>query len=937
MDGKNGELGKLKSEMEGGIDDPHDSWEAESFKATLEKEKGNNTTDKSHKEEDISESGLNKAIEDVKEGDVSSITSRKVVYGAARAAMVGKQEREFEKLKEKKDAPSELTEPSVGSDQESATESDESETKRNNVPSGIDLSRRPDGTFGEGEALSQENGTAGRFPDGKKSPEWREHEKQNGSNGDTKPASNEGSRKDVSSKKEEKVGSKQELVPIEGSNKESSPEFEKAKTEWKDARDRARKLEEEYKTKYEAYILKESKGFKGVTNWPRRMFGLQPRLTEELEDLKEATTIARQEYKDAGKNLKETKLADGKTVSQTEKLSERYQRMLAYHLMVGTQKRRLEAQREAIGQAWGESKYLRPTQEALGRHKYIYGGAALGVAIISAGVLPVLAALTAGIGTRLGLGKILDKTYIESARKKLAVGTENVGNNYFESEFLKSDKEMEHLIFNVGSREARAKTIATTLGVAAGIGAGVGTAGYVNGSGMENISTQPELPPDVTPIPSPEVVPAEPSPAEIPADNDPGETITPTPDPEPTPEIVPVEPPSVETPVDSVPEETITPTPDSETAPEAVLPVEVITHTVEKGDNVWNILEGKGPDANPVGGKSEVLEGMTMTDRQAALDRLVEYAEQNPDFAKEVGAVKSDGNIHRIYPGEEINISMLDDKLRELLGIGETTPESTITPEVTTPTEEVGEVEVQPEIEPATEQVVEETEEVTYNEAVPEPYDINSMRVGDILAMQEAVESGDPQILEELNLMGLDKGSYEALNEAISSHIRQGESYDMTLPLSEWMNQYGQEVVPAPIATPESSQRSPILDRVSFTPSDSSPVAEEAIAPVAPNVEAAAAVKEYVNGIEKSSGFIFNKPSVAGTFENLKGLSIGEFKAMAANDNLSALLQERGVSYNGFERWGEALQKQVQLVPANDTEMVGDYVTRIANANVRTA
>ncbi len=205
--------------------------------------------------------------------------------------------------------------------------------------------------------------------------------------------------------------------------------------------------------------------------------------------------------------------------------------------------------------------------------------------------------------------------------------------------------------------------------------------------------------------------------------------------------------------------------------------------------------------------------------------------------------------------------------------------------------------------------------------------------------MREAVESGDPQILAELNEMGFDRDSYKALDEAISSNIRQGETYDMTLPLSEWMNQYGQPATSDSVPVPPQSDSSPLLDRVAYTSDDNGAVVKEAISPAAGNVESLAAVKEYVTSVEKpTSGFLFSgRPDVSGTFESLKGLSIGEFKTMAANDNLSALLQERGVSFEGFERWGEALQKQVQLVPANDTETVGDYVTRVANANQRTA
>lgn len=825
--------------------------------------------------------------------------------------------------------------------------------------------------------------------------------------------------KDVERGPLEPLASEAESVSTvpEGATEQLSPEFEKARAEWKEARDRAHKIEEEYRQKYHEHVLAHTKGIRGLINIPRRMFGLHPRLNRELESLQEASLAARISYKEAGLKLKETKSVKDKTIGEVEKLSSRYQRMLAHHLIVAVHKERLAKQKEGVGQAWEESKYLRPTMENLGKHKYTVGAVALGAGILTAGIVPVVAGVVAGVSTRIGLGRILDKTYVESARKNLAEGKKSAGKDFFEAELADIDDEIEHLTFAVDTREARAKTITNTAAIAAGIGA----AGYVNGLGAENVNNfsdiPPKIPSEIIPetsnggfvdsttleplnIPNPSEVDSLSAPdatvgeslsdtapnietpvdkAEVPAtevENKPETTngglierdavpavessteesvprdysmppATSVPNLPPQGIIETVPPaPEVATPIESGPQiDNLSPITESEataafgpvTGPsiESLQSADLVTHTVEKGDNVWNILEGKGPDANPIGGKSEVLEGMSLSDRHAALDKLIEYAEQNPEFAKEVGAVKSNGDIHRVYPGEEINVSMLDDKLRELLGIGETT-ESTAAGETPASNEELGKVEIQPE--PVIEQAVKEPGVATYSEAAPEPYDINSMRVGDILSMQEAVENGDPQILAELKEMGLDQGSYNALNEAISSNIRQGETYDMTLPLSEWMNQYGQPTAPEPaVVPPPQPNSSPVLDRVSYTPSDSGTVAGETITPAVENVDTTVAVNKYVTGVEKPSGFIFTKPDVSGTFEALKGLSIAEFKAMAGNDNLPSLLQERGVSYDGFERWGETLQDQVKLIPANDTETVGDYVTRIANANARTA
>lgn len=823
-----------------------------------------------------------------------------------------------------------------------------------------------------------------------------------------------------------------------------SPEFEKARSEWKEARDRAHKIEEEYRQKYQEHVLAQTKGIRGLVNVPRRMFGLHPRLNRELESLQEASLTARIDYKEASLRLKETKIAKDKTIGEIERLTSRYQRMLAHHLTVAVHKERLKKQKDGMEQAWKESKYLRPTVESLAKHKYTVGAVTLGAGILTAGIVPVAAGVVAGVSTRIGLGKILDKTYVESSRKNLIEGKKSIGKDFFEAELSDIDDEIEHLTFAVDTREARAKIITNTAAIAAGISA----AGYMNGlNGVEQVtidtpdtdslvpksptvdSVTPEVPKvesgaDLPPLESPtgdslvsspeaeaiddvssepntigesgsqsesgysgtdtEVVP---KPTTGRADNAISElsrsggvgvervdsniesvsdtnkvetlvkdktvpevardySLPPYSSVNDLPAIGIIE--SVpQTPVESsalAENPNLTPVTEAEataafgpvTGPsiENLQSADLVTHTVEKGDNVWNILEGKGSDTNPIGGKSEVLEGMNMSDRQSALDKLIEYAEQNPEFAKEVGAVKSDGDIHRVYPGEEINVSMLDDKLRELLGANEVAPESVPASEANVPVEEVGEVDVH---EPTTPKVVEEPTEIPDSETATEVQDINNMRVGDILSMQEAVENGDPQILAKLNGMGFDKDSYEALNEAISSNIRSGETYDMTLPLTEWMNQYGQAATPESAPALPQTESSPIPERASDTPNDSGAVVEEAITPVVGNAETAAAVNKYVTGIEKSSGLIFTKPDVSGTFESLKGLSIAEFKAMAGNDNLPTLLEERGVSFDGFMRWGETLQDQVKLIPANDTETIGDYVTRIVKANVRTA
>ena len=108
---------------------------------------------------------------------------------------------------------------------------------------------------------------------------------------------------------------------------------------------------------------------------------------------------------------------------------------------------------------------------------------------------------------------------------------------------------------------------------------------------------------------------------------------------------------------------------------------ENLTYVVQPDDNkgVWNIMEGSGPDANPVGGQSQALKGITRTERTADLNRLVRYMEQNPDFTRSVGI--ESGNPHEIQPGEVLKIGVMD-QLIEQLRLGNTGMSEVPIPEI---------------------------------------------------------------------------------------------------------------------------------------------------------------------------------------------------------------------------------------------------------------
>lgn len=557
--------------------------------------------------------------------------------------------------------------------------------------------------------------------------------------------------------------------------------FELAKKEWRDKRDFANKLEADYARGYEKHVLESSKK---LSSLPRRMFGLKPKLTPELQKLKDEADNAR---KDFNKSANSFLMSDG-----AERFRTRLEPKVAATLPYVHQQRR-EGQDRIVAEGWGENKNLRRALEALGKHKYKLTAMAIGVsALTTGGVLPVLAAMGAGLIVRGATKEGLTATYVESARTRLKDARKAIGENFLSKSYEEMNEEMENLTFLVGAREARTQTAAAVAGIAAGFG----TAGYASGLGVEGSV------PDVTSS-SPEIIPGAPNHAGmIPDSGVSFDTTTPEgqvalkeylmehfkDNPEVLEQIQGTSPegvakgmeryyeestgmdsdaePAVKTQPRVIPE---TPaTPESAPAPQSngedlgvdhepvedgdyghepneedVFAEPAVTHTVVRGDNAWNIMEGKGPDNNPVGGKSDVLEGMSLQERRYWLDKVFDYCDQYPDFAEKVGAVKSGGNIHLIHPGETINVSMLDEKIVELMNqeAGNNVPVPTPRPEDVVsgdPSLEGGSVK----------------DAGTFA-------DLNKLRVRDVLELQQKVTQGDAGAISKMDSLNLDKGSLQ--------------------------------------------------------------------------------------------------------------------------------------------------------------------------------
>ena len=753
------------------------------------------------------------------------------------------------------------------------------------------------------------------------------------------------------------AGWEKAVLPQSGVARElKRPEgYEVVRTEWKEAREKALKSEAAFQKAYQKHLNEKLSGVGYYLNLPRRAFGIGPSLTPELRQLQSQSLHARAEHKRAAKNLETVGLGGG-DATVNEKISARYQRKLSHHLTIQVYKERLK-QQEKLLEAADQNSLPGKTIEKLRQHKVAtIGAATLGAGLVVA-YAPVLAAralIGAGVGllTRGGVNKVLDRTYVEKARKNLKTATATLGDDYFSKSFIESDKEMERLAKNVGAREARAKTMGTVAGIAAGGTSAYYAGSYIGGLVGEGVNAPvakgaaPAEPfysdqkdADLGPVKSKEpfyypdhldsTEPKEPFyPDQKDADLDPiksAKSIEPIvepkyyPDhldshgikrpihqpletgdmnvseamqskvekviadiqsgarPEPkfqTPEVDLRARPHVTAPIDtptapeamgdakvseavqpevekgmadiksglkegpsiSTPKEAPIPEakPDIPTPKEAPIPTPrpVIEHTVMKGDTTWDIQMSK----------SEVFKEMTPLERESALNKLLDYSDKNPEFAKEVGALKS-GDLNKIYPGETIKVSLIDAKLRELLGMN-----------------------------------VELPKEVPVPEARPE----------NPLPNEAPIPTPRPE--------------------------------EVTLPNE--------------VAVPESRPANPLPNEAPIpTPRPEAVVLPEEAPIPTPNPEAVSvaiespAVKAYVTGVEKGGGFLFGRPDVSNTFAQLEKYTFAELNDMAANDNFP-----KEVNKEGIGRWSEEIGKLIEKTPAKDNETLGAYIARAVNA-----
>jgi hypothetical protein len=730
--------------------------------------------------------------------------------------------------------------------------------------------------------------------------------------------------------------------------KAKSEAFEKSKSEWREKRDLANKLEADYAQKYEAHVLESSKKLRSL---PRRMWGLQPKLTPELQTLKDQADKARIDFNKAANNFLSS--------SENKRFRSRLEPKVATTLPL-VHLRRVKRQKEILDQAWAQSKYrgLKPTLEFLAKHKYKLTASAIGVsALTTGGILPVLTAIGAGLLAGGITKEGLNAAFVERARKNLKLAVDKNGTNFLARSYEEANREMENLTFSVETLEARTKTISAGVGIAAGITAGVTTAGYINGLQHDQIGNVPpgvdgqpppphspgdgshpawENPPPNKPLPPhapgdgshpawdnppppappenpipntpfepspaedglkpepPPSVPDQPLPPHAPGDGSHPAWENPPPDlaqPDkliqmgdakvaealsdetakviadinagikPQPDFIDVTPPydgpkhhtpggpgwgEIPEAVKIVPPNDVPPggldgvPPDLEKVPNH-------TYTVQKGDNLWNIMEGKGPDSNPVGGQSDVLKDLSLSERRQVLDQVFDYYEKHPEEAKVLGILKSEGDIHRIYPGEQIAVDKIDAKILELMH--QNSAGEIPVPEAKPSIEEAGEMSPLPNEElvtepeetppgfgqetPVSDPVIEET-------VVKTPVtDINELTIKEIIELNKDVAAMKPQSIAQLEALGMDTGSFQEMFQSLDSRWHQGDVNE-NMTVGEYLNNTEKaSAIEQPSVPPATSFSNTVPQ-----PGDM-PVRDASFAAEAPQIPSEAAIRNY--------------------------------------------------------------------------------------------
>lgn len=724
-----------------------------------------------------------------------------------------------------------------------------------------------------------------------------------------------------------------------GASAENLQEFGEVYDKWREAIVRSDKVEKEFNAEYEKFLGNESLGWRKFANIPRRMFGFRPKMTGNILALQQQSEQARGDYFEAAKRLKDLKMSHT-TYGRGQKVVERYQPQLAHKLVVGVHQNRVAIQEKVAIEAEKLSR-IRPVLETMRKYRYVrWGATALGYAAIAGATGGVGAAALAGgaYGARLvgamafgsaagSLQRVVGSRFEKRTVVALAKGESEVKSDFFNRGFTASEAEIDSLARHVEEVRGLNKTMAVGHAIGAGF-----VGGAAVGDSFDALTPDvPSTPYTPSPVPNGEgggtphvekpTIPDSKSPVNPPATADtapkvPNES---SPKVEDVPRVVPEEntPTTPET-KPSTPEQTEPTPPSEEVIPESP----EVFHKVVSGENAWNIMEGRGPDAHPVGGKSVFLQdkNLPVGERQALLDKAIDYLEKNPEAAKEIGAVKSDGNIHKIYPGEVLNISKFDDLLRNIY-------------EGNDP---AGAAEA-----PLNEEFY---EDLGTDEEPHEPEDavtdMNNVTLSEMFALSKGISVSDPDALARLGELGWNVDDF---TDMISTLRKFGgdEAINLdTTTVGDFLNN-SKKVFDN--STPGEETTIPKTTPYGRTPEgkpygdyhllyEGQEVKNASLSPEAATETTGQSLNSFVRGIEQPRNGIFDtlfgmgKPNIAGTFDQMKDLSMGQLREMVANDELPAAVSDD----EAFDRWMEV----VKNVPADDGETFAAVVDRVANSRI---
>jgi hypothetical protein len=321
-------------------------------------------------------------------------------------------------------------------------------------------------------------------------------------------------------------------------------------------------------------------------------------------------------------------------------------------------------------------------------------------------------------------------------------------------------------------------------------------------------------------------------------------------------------------------------------------------YTPQQGDNAWNVMEGNGPDTHPSGGQSDIVTKMPLTERRAALDRLFDYMEKNPEWTKTAAGIQS-GDPNLITAHDTIDVTAMDDKLREWGYAPSAAAPAEVTPFSAPLTEHPAPLDPAPIPPPLHDADVPTGPETPPSIPAPEsdapgapPAEppIRNVTPPDMTQPPPPHHEGAPPMIAEA----------EAANSSSEAALA---------------------ATPLAVASVEGARRMADGRRRLETPNASAGAATgEPARETAPEGSSSEDIETLVEGIErgKPAGFwsrLFGTadsvPSFAGTYEKIKGMELGTIVDSEAMDANAFRETFPGVEQTAVAHWAEEIQERI--------------------------